>query len=160
MMVMKPLCLQDMVIESMEMISMLVQPEVELKLKLSPDLPDVLADAPRLQQILTNLLGNAAKFTSKGCITLSAEVQDQYVLVRTNVHKRQPDEGGVGVTPQQSARRASAHTHTPTMRLLLNAPSEQGAHSGETQTLEVRGRVRHPGCFIHQIRLTSERVGV
>jgi hypothetical protein len=70
-------------VRTTQMISLLVHPDVELKLRLPQDLPFVRADPQRLQQILTNLLGNAAKFTSKGCITVSAEVHgDSHVMVR------------------------------------------------------------------------------
>ncbi|MDB9313556.1 SpoIIE family protein phosphatase [Spirulina sp. CS-785/01] len=41
---------------------------------ISPDLPPVLADENRLQQILYNLVGNAIKFTDYGHVTLSAKL--------------------------------------------------------------------------------------
>jgi signal transduction histidine kinase len=46
---------------------------VELRLELSPDLPEILADRDRLLQVFENLIGNAIKFTPPhGCITVGA----------------------------------------------------------------------------------------
>lgn len=45
---------------------------VNIICNIEPALPAVLADPPRLEQVLYNLLGNALKFTEKGSILLSA----------------------------------------------------------------------------------------
>lgn len=51
-----------------------VEKELELVSDIAADVPDlVVGDALRLQQVLTNLLGNAIKFTARGEIVLSVE---------------------------------------------------------------------------------------
>jgi signal transduction histidine kinase/CheY-like chemotaxis protein len=47
-----------------------------ITLQMAADVPDgVVGDAPRLKQVLLNLLGNGVKFTERGGITLSLSVQ-------------------------------------------------------------------------------------
>jgi signal transduction histidine kinase/CheY-like chemotaxis protein len=49
---------------------------LSITLQLGTDVPDgVVGDAPRLKQVLLNLLGNGVKFTERGGITLSLTVQ-------------------------------------------------------------------------------------
>jgi signal transduction histidine kinase len=49
---------------------LLVDKPVELRQEIPPDLPCVTGDETRIRQVLLNLLGNAAKYTSEGTITL------------------------------------------------------------------------------------------
>jgi len=61
---------------------LLTEKQVELKLKISPDLPEVEADSTRVRQILLNLMGNAEKYTDEGSITLRAtQMADNWVQV-------------------------------------------------------------------------------
>ncbi|MDQ3327209.1 MAG: response regulator, partial [Chloroflexota bacterium] len=68
-----------------------------------PDVPRTLRGDPfRLRQILTNLLGNAIKFTDVGEVVLRAALVTEtpdHVLMRFEVR-----DTGIGVTPEQRAR--------------------------------------------------------
>ncbi|BCS89428.1 sensor histidine kinase [Pseudodesulfovibrio sediminis] len=51
---------------------MFTQTSVNLVTDIEPNLPEAIADQDRMQQVLINLLNNAAKFTDNGTVTLRA----------------------------------------------------------------------------------------
>ncbi len=57
------------------------KPDVAFEVSIPPDLPDVFADRDKLQQVLLNLLNNAAKFTDKGKVAITAEAYGDWVSV-------------------------------------------------------------------------------
>jgi two-component system phosphate regulon sensor histidine kinase PhoR len=62
------------------------------------DLPEVLADAGRLQQVISNLVHNAIKFTpNSGSVTVSAEAHGDKVIV--SIH-----DTGVGIPDEDIPR--------------------------------------------------------
>jgi two-component system sensor histidine kinase/response regulator len=75
---------------------------LEVTVGLEPDVPTALHGDPfRLRQILTNLLGNAIKFTTQGEVGVQVRVMAETpdaVLVRIDVH-----DTGIGLTPEQQA---------------------------------------------------------
>jgi two-component system phosphate regulon sensor histidine kinase PhoR len=71
---------------------------VELAAQLPPDLPPILGDEERLDQLLMNLLHNAIKFSSGGStVTVTAEEHPDSVIVSVR------DEG-VGIPVKDQAR--------------------------------------------------------
>ena len=73
-----------------------------LTLDLAPDLGTIRSDLTKVRQMLLNLLGNAAKFTEGGVITLSVRREgsdggDGQVVFRVS-------DTGIGMTPEQVAK--------------------------------------------------------
>jgi len=67
---------------------------VKLLLDFPEKLPVVLADARRLRQVLTNLVGNAVKFTDEGFIKVSATYDTYQVTVSV-------EDTGIGIPPDR-----------------------------------------------------------
>ena len=76
------------------------QKELELLCDVDPSVPSgVIGDPVRFQQILTNLVGNAVKFTSKGHVLVSVR-EDARAEGRTRLHVAVADTG-IGITPDK-----------------------------------------------------------
>ena len=70
-----------------------------LRLVIDVDVPrHIIGDDRRLQQALTNLLGNAVKFTERGAVTLSVRLAGQGVL------EFRVTDTGIGIAPQHLER--------------------------------------------------------
>ncbi len=79
------------------------QKGLQLQLDVAPDLSErLMGDLTKLRQILTNLVGNAIKFSDKGVITVSAVLERQLEnswLLRFCVADQ-----GIGISPAAQAR--------------------------------------------------------
>lgn len=80
--------------------------QIELKLDILSDLPEsIVSDPSRLRQVLTNLVGNAIKFTENGGVALSlscdAEKEEMTLVV---------SDSGIGMTAEQQATIFDAFT--------------------------------------------------
>jgi histidine kinase len=68
--------------------------DVQLELRLSPDIPTIFADPNRLEQVLINLLANALRYTpAGGRVALAAEAYDFFVQIAVQ-------DTGIGITAE------------------------------------------------------------
>jgi two-component system, sensor histidine kinase and response regulator len=68
---------------------------VQLQLEVAPQVPTYLrGDALRVQQIVTNLMGNAVKFTERGHVRLAVDYQHGVLHLRVQ-------DSGIGIAPDQ-----------------------------------------------------------
>jgi len=67
--------------------------DVTLSIEFGEDIPAVIADPDRLLQVVNNLVGNAAKFTDTGSVTLRVESENDLVAVSVA-------DTGVGIPPE------------------------------------------------------------
>ena len=83
--------------------------DIELAIGVEPDVPQsLLGDAMRLQQVLTNLVSNAVKFTERGEVSVLVELverQGDAATLRFRVR-----DSGIGISEQQRARLFTAFT--------------------------------------------------
>jgi signal transduction histidine kinase len=72
-----------------------------LDLTLQPPTPDVtiVTDAGKLRQALLNLVGNAIKFTDRGCVTLAASAENEGEGIVFQVH-----DTGLGIASEHLPR--------------------------------------------------------
>jgi len=81
-------------------------PGVEFTLEVEPGLPTVVADPVYLEQVVRNLLGNAAKYAGPGGVQVMAHPSDGEVVVRVL-------DRGPGIASDESARLFELYYRSP-----------------------------------------------
>jgi signal transduction histidine kinase len=64
-----------------DMLDLAKQKKVKLKVEMPRSLPRIRGSAPRLQQVMTNLLNNALNYTPKGTVTVKVSQDDKEIKV-------------------------------------------------------------------------------
>jgi len=77
---------------------------LQLKLELAPGIPGrlLVGDPLRLGQLLLNLVGNAIKFTARGCVTLRATIVEETTVEM--VVRWEVVDNGIGISPEDQRR--------------------------------------------------------
>jgi signal transduction histidine kinase len=71
---------------------LLASKPIVLTVEIAPELPKVRADVVKLQQVVTNLIANAVKFTAVGQIVIRARVEGSQVVLEV-------EDTGIGIPP-------------------------------------------------------------
>ena len=77
--------------------ALLESKQLTLQMTVSEDVPEVYCDRTRIEQVILNLLSNAARYTEEGTITVSISRQDQRALISVA-------DTGPGIPPQDIAK--------------------------------------------------------
>jgi two-component system sensor histidine kinase ChiS len=107
----KKLGLYDLVQEMISLFAPLVANKpVYLVNQIDPAFPPVAADENRLNQIINNLLSNSVKYTLKGNITIKAETEGKFAVIRIR-------DNGLGIPKDQldELMKSSPEMEQPTM---------------------------------------------
>lgn len=103
----KPFCISEAIEDvAALMLSGAAEKDLELIVRIDPDLPTMLVgDAGRLRQIVTNLIGNAVKFTDRGHVYVNVEgrmIGDGDT--RRNRLRISVEDTGIGIPPEKCRR--------------------------------------------------------
>ncbi len=96
----EPLTLHDLVASMQSLVVSLKRPSVNFQLHIADTVPPyLLGDRLRIQQLLTNLLSNAFKFTECGSVELTITEVDRSPVATTLIFTI--SDTGIGITPAQ-----------------------------------------------------------
>ncbi|MCA6221692.1 ATP-binding protein [Photorhabdus antumapuensis] len=96
-----PFLLQDTIDEVMVLLTLSAKSKnIQLTHHIDPQIPNlVIGDPTRLQQILTNIIGNAIKFTDQGSVEITINlIQQQHHKINLEIIV---SDTGIGISPEQ-----------------------------------------------------------
>ncbi|KAG1527032.1 hypothetical protein G6F52_001904 [Rhizopus delemar] len=111
-----PLVVEEVIADTIEILSSLATRKgLELAYIVDPDVPTtVIADSSRVRQILTNLLGNAIKFTHHGGVVIRCHLDNSFTDADDDQHEKKQDDyvrlkfevvdTGIGICPEEQQR--------------------------------------------------------
>ncbi|WP_028863944.1 two-component sensor histidine kinase BarA [Psychromonas aquimarina] len=102
-----PFDLRDCIDETMHLLAPSAhEKHLELSMMVDPEVPhEVLGDSMRIQQILTNLIGNAIKFTENGNIEVQIQrIEDERDCDEKVTLKMMISDSGIGISEKQQAQ--------------------------------------------------------
>ncbi|PKH03311.1 two-component sensor histidine kinase BarA [Psychromonas sp. MB-3u-54] len=139
-----PFDLRDCIDETIHLLAPSVhEKNIELSLIVDPEVPhQVFGDAMRLQQILTNLIGNAIKFTEQGnikiqiqCIENKTDIDDKITL------KMMISDSGIGISKKQQAQLFKAFSQADTSITRQYGGTGLGLVITQKLVKEMQGRI-------------------
>jgi two-component system sensor histidine kinase BarA len=178
-----PFDLRDCIDETMHLLAPSVhEKNLELSVIVDPDVPhEVFGDAMRLQQILTNLIGNAIKFTEQGNIEIQIQrIEEENDTDDKVTLKMMISDSGIGISKKQQEQLFKAFSQADTSitrqyggtglglvitqklvkemqgRIELISVPEQGSTFGFTIVIEKSGRAAFSNIALS--RLQKQRV--
>ncbi len=90
-----PVDLQQLIIEVTTELEPLARDKgIELQYKLKSDVAPIKGDRLELRRVITNLIGNALKFTDTGSVKVSLSQSESEIIVKV-------EDSGIGISPQE-----------------------------------------------------------
>ena len=77
-----------------ELESLAIDKNIELKYHLEPNIPEIKGDPLELRRVITNLVGNAIKFTDAGVVEVSLDQNESEVIVQVK-------DSGIGISDEE-----------------------------------------------------------
>ncbi len=137
--------------------------KLDVRCELAQNLPEaVVGDAPRLKQVLLNLVGNSVKFTEAGSITLRVDRLPDAATGRVRV-RFEVEDSGIGMQPSDLEKIFQPFHQVDSSRARLRGGTGLGLAisqrivEGMGSRINVRSRLGQGSLFSFELDLTLAR---